>query len=110
VKRGDIVIAALPREVGKPRPALVVQADWLEGSTTVLVCPLTSDVDFRAPHRPELQPAPGNGLRETSLVMTDKLQSTARERCGAVIGSLGTIEMAPIEASMAFVLGLRTHA
>jgi mRNA-degrading endonuclease toxin of MazEF toxin-antitoxin module len=32
VKRGDIVLVSLPGNCGKPRPALVVQADLVPGA------------------------------------------------------------------------------
>jgi mRNA interferase MazF len=107
MKRGDVVTAVMPREQGKPRPAVVVQADDLEGSTTLLVCPLTSRLEFRAPHRPELEPGPDNGLRKVSLVMIDKIQATGRDRCDQVVGHLNNAEMALVEAGLAYVLGLR---
>lgn len=107
MKRGDVVTAVLHREQGKPRPAIVVQADELTYSSTVLLCPLTSDLAFQAPHRPELAPSPENGLRTLSLVMADKLQTTLRTRCGGIIGELSESEMSSVEASMAFALGMR---
>ena len=33
--RGDIVVVALQGDSGKPRPAVVIQADWFEALPTV---------------------------------------------------------------------------
>lgn len=41
MQRGDIVTVSLPRDYGKPRPALVVQSDLLQELDSVLVCPIT---------------------------------------------------------------------
>jgi mRNA interferase MazF len=44
VKRGDVVLMVVPGELGKPRPGIIVQANELgDETTTVLVCPLSSD-------------------------------------------------------------------
>jgi len=66
VKRGDVVLMVVPGESGRPRPGIVVQADELgDATTTVLTCPLTSDVQSiaRPILRPVIEPARGNGLR-----------------------------------------------
>lgn len=107
MRRGDIVTAVLPREQGKPRPAIIVQSDTLLASSTIIVCPLTSDIEFQAPHRPLIEPSASNGLRQASLAMTDKLQATPRDRCGFVIGRLEDSELAWVEAGIAFVLGIQ---
>ena len=40
--RGDLVTVALQGDQGKPRPALVVQADQFGGLGSVTVLPITS--------------------------------------------------------------------
>ena len=40
--RGDLVTIALQGGFGKPRPALVIQADWFSSHTSVTVLPATS--------------------------------------------------------------------
>jgi mRNA interferase MazF len=43
LKRGDIVVVALPGDYGRPRPALIVQADLFnETHASVTVVPVTS--------------------------------------------------------------------
>ena len=37
VKRGDIVTVALQGDYGKPRPAVVIQSDWIDATDSVLV-------------------------------------------------------------------------
>lgn len=107
MRRGDIVTVALPGAYGgRPRPALVVQSDALEGSEAVIVCPITSDLEYRAPHRLELPPTLKNGLRSPSLVMTDKLQAVPASRCNSVIGRVDEAEQAFVDACLMIVLGL----
>ncbi|MGK9145880.1 type II toxin-antitoxin system PemK/MazF family toxin, partial [Xanthomonas euvesicatoria] len=40
--RGDFVTIAMQGDFGKPRPALVIQADQFDAHTTVTVLPVTS--------------------------------------------------------------------
>ncbi len=44
IRRGDIVVCALPGDYGKPRPVLVIQNPAVAEADlgSVLVCPLTS--------------------------------------------------------------------
>ena len=42
VTRGDIVVAALPGDTGKPRPAIVLRADRFAAHHRVTLLPLTS--------------------------------------------------------------------
>jgi mRNA interferase MazF len=45
VKRGDVVLAVVPSELGRPRPGVIVQADeFNEGLSTIFVCPVSSEV------------------------------------------------------------------
>ena len=48
MKRGDIVTVAAPGDYGKPRPAVVIQSDWLAQTDSVLVALMTSAI-FDAP-------------------------------------------------------------
>jgi mRNA interferase MazF len=109
VKRGDVVLMVVPGELGRPRPGIIVQADELgEKTTTVLTCPLSSDVQTNPNPRlrPLVEPAAGNGLRVRSQVMTDKLFSQRRERIRWVIGSIDPETRSRLDAALLIVLGL----
>ena len=106
VKRGSIVIVA-HGEFGRPRPAVVVQADELgDATTTVLVCPITSDVTERLPVRPNVEPNANNGLRLSSQVMTDKMFALPRDRVRRMIGLLDSNTSNRLDAALLVVLGL----
>jgi mRNA interferase MazF len=106
MNRGDLVTVALPGDLGKPRPAVVIQSNHLPGVPTVLVCPITSVLRDAEVFRLSLRPNPSNGLRIESQAMIDKVSPVRRERCGPVIGALGADEMADLDRRLAFVLGL----
>ena len=91
VKRGDVVLIVAPGTLGKPRPAVIVQADELgEGTTTVIVCPMSSEVGAAQTLRPVVEPSVANGLRVRSQIMTDKVIALRRDRVRRVVGRLET--------------------
>lgn len=107
MRRGDLVIAALPGDYGKPRPHVVVQTDALNPThASVLACPLTTELRGY-PYRVALPSARTDGLDRDSEVMTDKLQAIRRDRVSRVVGAVSAEQLREIEARLAFVLGLR---
>jgi mRNA interferase MazF len=107
LRRGDVITVALQGDLGKPRPALIVETDSLEPTGHVLVCPGTSHIVPEAINRRiVVEPDAANGLRETTQFQIDKLSPARRDRCGAVIGRLDAGTMAQIGARMILVLGL----
>jgi mRNA interferase MazF len=107
VKRGDVVLMVASGDLGRPRPGAVVQADELgDSTTTVLVCPITSDVTENLAVRPILEASQMNGLRIRSQIMTDKLLALRRERVRRVIGKLDTDTTTQLDRALLIVLGL----
>ena len=106
VKRGDVVIVAYG-ELGRPRPAVVVQADELGGiTTTVLACPITSEIVEKLPIRRIVEAADSNGLRARSQIMTDRVLAIPRARIRAVIGIIDNLTSDRLDSALLLVLGL----
>jgi len=106
VKRGDIIIVAYG-ELGRPRPAVLVQGDELgDITTTVLACPITSEVTGNLAIRPIIEAAGSNGLRTRSQIMTDRLLAVPRERVRRVIGVVDELTSDRLDAALLVVLGL----
>lgn len=109
MKRGDVVLMVVPGDLGRPRPGIIVQADELgDKTTTVLACPLSSDVQttFNPRLRPLIEPASENGLRSRSQIMTDKLFAQRRERIRRVIGAIDSETRFRLDSALLIVLGL----
>jgi mRNA interferase MazF len=104
--RGDFVTVALPGDLGKPRPALVIQSDAFAETATVTVLPLTGTLIDAPLFRPTVQPTPTNGLRRPSQVMVDKAVSVKRDRAGPPIGRLDDATMLSVTRSLAVFLGI----
>lgn len=106
VRRGDVVTVALSGDHGKPRPALVVQADVFDAIPSVTVLPLTSQLTDATFIRITVPPAPANGLRVVSQVMIDKAITVSRGRIGGVIGRLDAEALGTVGAALSRFLDL----
>lgn len=106
MKRGDVVIALVRGDYGKPRPVVVIQNDRFARHTSVTVALITSTLTELDDVRLTLDPSPTNGLRVTSQVQLDRLQSIPRTRLRDVIGQLTPAQMTRINRGLALFLGL----
>jgi mRNA interferase MazF len=107
MKRGDLVIVSLPGDYGKPRPAVVLQNDRLEGRLESYVIALLTTFDEGARIlRVEVAPNTENGLRETSRVMVDKLYALPAHRIRQHIGKLDAGSLAKIDRALMIILDL----
>jgi mRNA interferase MazF len=90
LRRGTVVtVASAGVYAGKPRPAVVVQAErWLQAHPSVTLCPLTSTLMEARLVRIAVAPSARNGLRKPSQLMVDKLFSVPIQALGAVVGQL----------------------
>lgn len=107
MKRGDVATAILTRELGKPRPVLIVQADLFNDThASITVVPFTSEILHTPLFRITLDPSPENGLAKVSQLMVDKLTSVPRDRLDKVIGRLGDDTMIRVSRALAVWLGI----
>ncbi|GJE60988.1 type II toxin-antitoxin system PemK/MazF family toxin [Methylobacterium trifolii] len=107
IRRGALVTVVLPGEYGKPRPALVVQADLFDALPSATVCPLTTTLRQDAELlRLTIEPSPENGLRHASQIVIDKISTVARGRVGGVIGHADDRVMLRVNRALALYLGL----
>ena len=100
--RGLIVtVASSGVYSGKPRPAVVVQANrWLKGHPSVTLCPLTSTLLDAPLVRIPVDPSGANGLQKPSQLMADKLFSVPTAAIGTVVGHLGTAALAELDLAL----------
>ena len=104
--RGEIVTIAVQGDFGKPRPALVVQANQFSelGSLTVLL--ITSAVVAAPLIRVTIEPNADNGLQKPSQVIIDKAMTVHRDKVGTVIGHIDPDAMLEVERCLAVFLGI----
>lgn len=106
MKRGDLVTVALKGEQGKPRLALLVQADRFADLAAVTVLPITGTLLDAPLLRIEVEPSTQNGLTKRSQIMVDKPQTPRRSKVGAVIGRLDDTTMLAVNRALTMLLGL----
>lgn len=104
--RGDLVTIALQGDFGKPRPALVIQADWFAAHATVTVLPVTSAWVDAPLLRVAVQPSADNGLQMPSQVMVDKAMTVQQSKLGPAFGRIDADTLLEVERCLAVFLGL----
>ena len=102
--RGDLV--AMQGDFGKPRPALVIQADQFNEHATVTVLPLTSALVAAPLLRITIEPSTENGLQKPSQVMLDKAVTVKRDKIGAAFGRIDANVMVEVDRCLAVFLGI----
>lgn len=105
--RGDVVIVALQGDYGKPRPALVVQADLFNDvHASISVVPVTTTLVDSPLFRLTVEASPTNGIRTLSQLMIDKLTAVRRDRIDRTVGRLDDDLMLRVNRALALWLGL----
>lgn len=105
MKRGDLVTVAMPGDFGKPRPALIVQSDHFDKTSTITLLPVSSarvDIPLL---RVDIDPTARNNLRKPSQIHVDKVTSVRREKVGGVFGQIEDDQMLAVTRSLTLFLG-----
>jgi mRNA interferase MazF len=102
VTRGDIVVvAAKCAYTGKPRPAVIVQADiFHQAHASVTLCPITSECIDAALFRVPVPPGDRTGLAAPSQVMVDRIVSVPRLAIDRLVGRCSDDEIAAISDAL----------
>ena len=106
MRRGDLVTIAVSGEYGKPRPALIVQADAFDLHPSVTLVPLTSELHDAPLFRVTVQPGKNTGLRKISQVMVDKTTTVPRAKVGQRIGRVDGVTLRAVDQAMRGFLDL----
>ena len=106
MRRGDFVAVAIQGDFGKPRPALVVQANQFDGLATLTVLPVTSTIIDAPLLRITVDPDERNGLARRSQVMIDKIITVRRDKVGPAFGRAGDELMLAVNRALLVFLGI----
>ncbi|WP_406604533.1 type II toxin-antitoxin system PemK/MazF family toxin [Bartonella gliris] len=104
--RGSLVTIAMQGDFGKPRPALIIQANQFSEHTSITVLPITSTLVAAPLLRITIQPDTKNGLQKPSQVMIDKIMTVRCEEVSPAFGSIQADTMVEIERCLAVFLGI----
>ncbi len=102
------MLVTLPGDFGKPRPAVIVQSDWLnaEDPTSYILCPLTTTLTGRSNIRVPVEPSAGSGVQRRSEVMVDKVSTAPARRIRETVGQLDAAALRAIDRAVLLVLGI----
>jgi mRNA interferase MazF len=107
VRRGELWTAGGGKHyAGKPRPVLIVQDDRFDATSSITVCPLTSDPTEIPLLRVPLDPNDRNGLDAPSSIMLDKVTTMSRSKLGERIGKVSDGDMLALSRGLVVFLGL----
>ena len=107
MRRGELVSVALQGDLGKPRPALVIQSDLFnEEHPSVTLLPVSGEIRSAPLFRITVEPSAVNGLKKVSQVMVDKQVSVKRDRIGKPFGRLEDEAMLRVNRALAVWIGL----
>lgn len=91
---------------GKPRSVLVIRDDRFDATSSVTVCPLTSDPTEIPLLRIPLHPSDINGLAAPNSIMLDKVTTMPRSKLGERIGKVSNAEMLALARGLVVFLDL----
>lgn len=108
MKRGDIWTVSGGAEYhGKPRPAVIVQADEYSEIRSVTLCPMSTHPVNERGIRLLVQPSAANGLSHPSHIMVDKISTASKAKLGDFVGSLEPWRLDELNRALADFLGLK---
>jgi mRNA interferase MazF len=107
MKRGEVwTVSAGSPYAGKPRPAVIVQEDRFEATSSITICAFTTDPTNAPLLRMLVAPTDDNGLSSASRLMIDKVTTVPKARLGKRIGRLNDEDIVRLNRALTVFLGL----
>ncbi|HRD11721.1 MAG TPA: type II toxin-antitoxin system PemK/MazF family toxin [Mycobacterium sp.] len=108
MNRGEIWTVAGGVYAAKPRPAVIVQDDLFDATSSVTVAPMTSTLVDAPLMRIRIAGGEGllSGLDHDSDVMIDKVTTVRKSNIHARVGRLTAEQVVEVERAMMAFLGL----
>ena len=107
MKRGEIwTVAGGQDYAGKPRPAVIIQDDHFDATSSVTICMFTTDPREAPLFRILIEPADSNGLHAISRLMVDKITTVPREKVALRIGRLADEDILRLNQAILVFLGI----
>jgi mRNA interferase MazF len=107
MKRGEVwTVSEGGPYAGKPRPAVIVQEDRFEATSSITICAFTTDPTDAPLLRMMIEPSDRNGLTNASRLMIDKITTVPKARLGKRIGKLNDEDVVRLSRALTVFLGL----
>lgn len=91
---------------GKPRPAVIIQDDRFDATSSVTLCVFTTDPTEAPLFRLPVAPSDDNGLRSRSSLMVDKVTTVPKAKLGSRLGRLDDEDLLRLNRAIVVFLGL----
>ncbi len=106
MKRGEIwTVSGGAPYAGKPRPAVIVQEDRFEATSSITLCVFTTDSTEAPLLRMLVEPTDRNGLKSASRLMIDKVTTVPKARIGKKLGKLNDEDVVRLNRALTVFLG-----
>jgi mRNA interferase MazF len=107
VTRGEVYTAAARGAyTGKPRPVVILQDGRFDATTSITVCPFTTNPVEAPLLRLPIEPSDENGLDQPCQLMIDKVTTVPRSSLGEHLGRLRDDDIVALNRSLIVFLGL----
>ena len=107
MKRGEIwTVSGGNNYAGKPRPAVIVQEDRFDSTSSITLCAFTTDATDAPLMRLLITPSERNGLRTECRLMIDKVTTVPKTRLGKRLGQLEDTDQVRVNRALIVFLGL----
>ena len=107
MKRGEIWTVVGGKDyAGKPRPAVILQDDRFDATSSITICAFTSDPTEALLFRLPVAPSERNGLRVSCRLMVDKITTVPKAKVGTHLGRLDEEDMLRLNRAVVVFLGL----
>jgi mRNA interferase MazF len=107
MKRGEVwTVSGGGPYSGKPRPAVIVQEDRFDSTSSITLCVFTTDPTEAPLLRMLVEPSDRNGLSSASRLMVDKVTTVPKTRLGKRIGKLNDEDVVRLNRALTVFLGL----
>ncbi len=108
MKRGEIwTVSGGAEYLGKPRPAVIVQADEYSHIRSITLCPMSTHPVTERGIRLLVQPSAANGLSQPSQIMVDKISTASKAKLGEFVGRLEPWRLDQLNRALADFLDLK---
>jgi mRNA interferase MazF len=105
--RGEIwTISGGANYAGKPRPAVIVQDEHFDATSSITICAFTTDPTDAPLFRLAVEPTERNGLRASCRLMVDKITTVSRAKLRSRIGRLDEEDIVRLNRAILVFLGL----
>jgi mRNA interferase MazF len=107
MRRGEIwTVSGSGDYAGKPRPAVILQDDSFDATSSITICAFTTDPTDAPLFRLSVEPNERNGLRVACRLMVDKITTVAKSKLGSHIGRLDDDDIVRLNQAVIVFLGL----